>query len=83
MGENVTPRVTEANLKTDNCWWMNPKVKEMLQEGCGVDTVTSPSESRQTDPVKCGELVAVPGIDGEKGTRPTLPKPGRELEPFP
>lgn len=46
-------------------------------------TLISPSESGQADPVKFEELVTIHGIDGEEGTRPTLPKPGRELEPFP
>ncbi|MCD7456284.1 hypothetical protein HAX54_031161 [Datura stramonium] len=55
---------------------------EWLQKGCGVGTSVSPSMSRQADPVECGDLVAVLGIDDEEGTWPTLPKPGRELEPF-
>ncbi|MCD9638425.1 hypothetical protein HAX54_022388 [Datura stramonium] len=55
---------------------------EWLQKGFGVGTSASPSMSRKADPVKCRELVAVLGIDGEEGTWPTLHKPGRELEPF-
>ncbi|MCD9645199.1 hypothetical protein HAX54_033935 [Datura stramonium] len=48
---------------------------EWLQKGCGIGTSASPLVSRKADPVKCGELVAVLGIDGEEGTQPTLQKP--------
>ncbi|MCE5167538.1 hypothetical protein HAX54_008877, partial [Datura stramonium] len=48
---------------------------QWLHKGYGVGTSASLSMSRQADSVKCGDLVAVLGIDGEEGTWPTLHKP--------
>lgn len=52
---------------------MYSNVQEKFQKSFGVVKVTSPSEYRQTDSIKCGKLVVVPGIDGKEGVSQPYP----------